>query len=376
MENSISSDLIRGNIDTIILYTIKNEEMFPQQIIDFVLKKSENQYELNQATLYSSLKRLENTKFVTSFWRDFNDGRRKFYKITDLGYNFLNSNIEKYNSSKEIINKLIDISEKTIKTETLEAKNGNFSDINTAKIDSKNQEKIENIIENKEELNFRQILSDLVENSRKNTSESSNIEPINLTNNEEIPEETTFSFDNAIESPINEDGNGFNDYSDIIKNSEEKGLKIKVYSKENVSIKGILVNKLKMISSLIIYLIFLIEYLVFSIIFKDVFSFNNALQICLPIIFFAFPIYTIINFKLNPNKCIPRFNKDSVLTSLIITINLILVILAINLILNVDLSNKSDLLLKFISPSVLIFDVLIYYIVKSKVSKNKAVKNI
>ena len=61
---AISSDLIRGHIDTIILHTLLDGDKYAQQIIDSVDLKSEKQYQLNQATLYSSLKRLESGGFV------------------------------------------------------------------------------------------------------------------------------------------------------------------------------------------------------------------------------------------------------------------------------------------------------------------------
>ena len=60
---SISSDLIRGHIDTIILHVLSFGDKFAQQISDEINVKSENKYQINQATLYSSLKRLENLKF-------------------------------------------------------------------------------------------------------------------------------------------------------------------------------------------------------------------------------------------------------------------------------------------------------------------------
>ena len=60
MENSISSDLIRGHIDTIILHSLTSGNKYAQQISDFIEEKSDNKYVINQATLYSSLKRLEN----------------------------------------------------------------------------------------------------------------------------------------------------------------------------------------------------------------------------------------------------------------------------------------------------------------------------
>ena len=108
MEKSISSDLIRGHIDTIILYTLLDGDKHAQLISESIEKKSENKYQINQATLYSSLKRLENLKLVTAYWHDSEAGRRRFFKLTDAGKNTVNSNLSDWSYSRAIIDKLMD----------------------------------------------------------------------------------------------------------------------------------------------------------------------------------------------------------------------------------------------------------------------------
>ena len=108
MDNQISSDLIRGHIDTIILHALKDADLFPQQISDVIETKSDKKYKINQATLYSSLKRLESLKLLTSYWHDFKDGRRKYYKITQKGKDVLNKNLSSWEYSRTVIDKLMD----------------------------------------------------------------------------------------------------------------------------------------------------------------------------------------------------------------------------------------------------------------------------
>ena len=108
-EKSISSDLIRGHIDTIILHTLLESDKFAQQISDFIEEKSQNEYKINQATLYSSLKRLEGLKQVDSYWYDADaGGRRKFFKITDLGRAAVEEKLSSWSYSRAIIDKLMD----------------------------------------------------------------------------------------------------------------------------------------------------------------------------------------------------------------------------------------------------------------------------
>lgn len=110
-QKAISSDLIRGHIDTIILHTLLEGDKYAQQIIDTVEEKSNKKYQLNQATLYSSLKRLENGEYVKSYWYDSDTGRRKYIKITPKGVDFVNENLSNWSYSRAIIDKLINYTE-------------------------------------------------------------------------------------------------------------------------------------------------------------------------------------------------------------------------------------------------------------------------
>ena len=107
MENSISSDLIRGHIDTIILQTISSADKNSQEILDDISSSSDGKYELKQPTLYSSLKRLESDGFIKSFWRDAEDGRRKFYHLTDKGRALVRKNLNDWKFSRAVIDSLV-----------------------------------------------------------------------------------------------------------------------------------------------------------------------------------------------------------------------------------------------------------------------------
>ena len=104
----IDSDLIRGNIDTIILKTMLNEDKYGLDIIKEVSEKSSGTYELKQPTLYSCLKRLENQELISSYWVDSDiGGRRHYYKLTDKGREFYSKKQEEWAKSKFIIDNLL-----------------------------------------------------------------------------------------------------------------------------------------------------------------------------------------------------------------------------------------------------------------------------
>ena len=107
-ESAISSDLIRGHINTIILRTLYDGDKYGYEIINEIEEKSKGQYSLKQPTLYSALKRLESQDFVTSYWGGVsNGGRRKYFQITDKGKQVVEQNLAEWEYSRTVIDSLI-----------------------------------------------------------------------------------------------------------------------------------------------------------------------------------------------------------------------------------------------------------------------------
>lgn len=105
---NIDSDLIRGNIDTIILTTMLDGDKYGLDIIKEVEIRSNGTYELKQPTLYSCLKRLENQELISSYWLDSDiGGRRHYYKLTEKGKASLLQKQEEWTKSKFIIDNLL-----------------------------------------------------------------------------------------------------------------------------------------------------------------------------------------------------------------------------------------------------------------------------
>ncbi len=104
----LTSDLLRGHTDTMVLKLLHSEDMYGYQIVKELYKRSNEEYELKEITLYSSLKRLQNDKYIKSYWGDESKGgRRKYYKITDHGKDLYNIKRENWDYSKNILDKLL-----------------------------------------------------------------------------------------------------------------------------------------------------------------------------------------------------------------------------------------------------------------------------
>lgn len=108
MENIISSDLIRGHTDTIVLRLLSEEDMYGYQIYKTIIDRSRGLYELKEATLYSSFRRLEQQEMIVSYWGDESQGgRRKYYRITQEGRKTYFRNKTDWEFVKTVIDMLI-----------------------------------------------------------------------------------------------------------------------------------------------------------------------------------------------------------------------------------------------------------------------------
>jgi PadR family transcriptional regulator PadR len=108
MNENLSSDLLRGHTDTIILKLLVDGDKYGYEITKLVYERSGRQYELKEATMYSSLKRLEADGYISSYWGDETQGgRRKYYHLTTNGRALHKKNKENWKFSKKILDKLL-----------------------------------------------------------------------------------------------------------------------------------------------------------------------------------------------------------------------------------------------------------------------------
>ncbi len=104
----ITSDIIRGHTDTIILNHLIDHDSYGYEINKAIQEKTDNQYELKEATLYTAFRRLEQAGYISSYWGDENTGaRRRYYSITKLGREVYKQNKEDWHKTKKLIDKLI-----------------------------------------------------------------------------------------------------------------------------------------------------------------------------------------------------------------------------------------------------------------------------
>lgn len=105
---AITSDIIRGHTDTIILAQLIKKNSYGYEINKYIKEKTNNEYELKEATLYTAFRRLEEAGYITSYWGDEATGaRRRYYSITNAGIEAYQRNKEDWDKTKDLIDKLI-----------------------------------------------------------------------------------------------------------------------------------------------------------------------------------------------------------------------------------------------------------------------------
>ena len=108
IDNKLTSDLLRGHTDTMILKLLWRSDKYGYEITKTITEASGGEYELKEATMYSSLKRLESDGRISSYWGDESQGgRRKYYRITASGRELYDTNIHTWQSAKRILEKLL-----------------------------------------------------------------------------------------------------------------------------------------------------------------------------------------------------------------------------------------------------------------------------
>lgn len=106
----ITSDIIRGHTDTIILARLKKQDSYGYQINKTIQELTG--YILKDATLYTAFRRLEDLGYIASYWGDGDSGaRRRYYTITNSGRHALIDMQKGWEEAKKVIDQLINTEE-------------------------------------------------------------------------------------------------------------------------------------------------------------------------------------------------------------------------------------------------------------------------
>lgn len=105
---SISSDVIRGYNDTIILYLLLDGPSYGYEISKKIKDLSDEKYIIKQTTLYSAFTRMEKNGYIESYSVDAESGKRRtYYRVTESGLDYYREKCNEWNLTKEVIERFI-----------------------------------------------------------------------------------------------------------------------------------------------------------------------------------------------------------------------------------------------------------------------------
>lgn len=109
-----AADLLRGHTDTIVLAVLSRGESYGFEIFKTIRDAAGGTYEIKEATLYASYRRLLKDGLVEAYWGDETQGgRRKYYRITDAGQAVYHDNVQAWVLTRGIIDSLLDLNHQT-----------------------------------------------------------------------------------------------------------------------------------------------------------------------------------------------------------------------------------------------------------------------
>lgn len=107
-EKLISSDVIRGYNDTIILFLLLDKDSYGYEISKEIRSLSEDKYVIKETTLYSAFTRLEKNNYITSYFgTETNGKRRTYYRITDEGRKYYQEKCVEWHLVRDVVEKFI-----------------------------------------------------------------------------------------------------------------------------------------------------------------------------------------------------------------------------------------------------------------------------
>ena len=413
----------RGMNDGIILYVLKSGDRHTDELKEIINSLF---FEIKVGTLYSVITRLKNQKYIDEYRSSSDGSRRKFFTITKSGSEFFEKEYsEKFIYAPQIEERLVKVIEEPVIKEPKQPKDKKVDEYEDYVKSVQNNDYVETIneidfskITDFENYNLNEAPATNVENDVKEevrevfVEEPVEIKPsvnpyMPIYNNTDVeqpkPEidydsvnNTSFEYKsvlndlfpkrNSVEQSFNvykpyESNNTYveepvaptvteiksADFDDIYTYAEKDGISIRTSSDTNrYQGSKILNNLLRFHTSILWYVLIILEYLLLNLFFSGSVSFNGSVfgKVCL---FTAVvPIISLIIYLTNTRysvKDLPRF-RDVIEITLIIAISAIIITIALSAINEVNYKEISELYYNVFVPCLIAINAPVFIIIK------------
>jgi PadR family transcriptional regulator PadR len=104
----MNKEMLKGTIDLLILSTLSTGDNYGYELSKKIKERTNGMFEIQEATLYLSLKRLEKHSFIEAYWgAESQGGKRKYYHLTELGIEQLEEMKEDWINISEMVNRFL-----------------------------------------------------------------------------------------------------------------------------------------------------------------------------------------------------------------------------------------------------------------------------
>lgn len=103
-----TTDLIQGTLDLLILQTLVLGPAHGHTIAHVIGKQSDDVLQVEHGSLYPALHRLENRKWIASFWGTSENNRRaRYYRLTPAGRRQLQHETSRWDQMVAAVNRVL-----------------------------------------------------------------------------------------------------------------------------------------------------------------------------------------------------------------------------------------------------------------------------
>ncbi|GAA1609922.1 PadR family transcriptional regulator [Leucobacter chromiireducens] len=104
----IGADAIRGYVDLMVLSLLRSGPSYAYELAQRINDITGADYTIKQTTLYSAVKRLETSGWVSSFSSLSPSGKpRTYYQVTDAGIEHLQLKVTEWHHTKSVVDRFI-----------------------------------------------------------------------------------------------------------------------------------------------------------------------------------------------------------------------------------------------------------------------------
>ena len=108
----LQSEMVQGTLDMLILRTLVLGAAHGQTIAQAIERRSEEVLQVEHGSLYPALHRLENRRWIASFWGTSENNRKaRYYRLTTLGRKQLKTHTSNWERLVRAVNQVLRPSE-------------------------------------------------------------------------------------------------------------------------------------------------------------------------------------------------------------------------------------------------------------------------